>query len=69
MATKRTSKRADDTAEQVNAPIVAPPVKKAVSPIDQHHLEPGPAIDDPGDLEKETLDASAPFNKTYGQEP
>jgi hypothetical protein len=34
-------------------------VRPAITPIDV-------PVDDPGSLEEETLDQSAPFNKTYG---
>lgn len=36
-------------------------------PIEHYPGEPGSSrVDDPGDLEEETLDSNAPFNKTYG---
>jgi hypothetical protein len=69
MAAKATSKRAKAPTPHSDELLARPSLKKAV-PIDHDQMESEAeeTTEDPGDLEKETLDARAPFNKTYGRE-
>jgi hypothetical protein len=68
---KRTSKSHPTEQKTQNIPQDAKRDKDAErgAPVEHYHVEPnrGERTGSPGSVEEETLDRSAPYNKTYGK--
>jgi len=70
MASKRkVEKPVQPDTEVDNGPLESSDDCQTGAPIEHYRGERTPhgTTEDPGDIEQETLDARAPYNKTYGR--
>ena len=66
---KRTSKPVEKNTDDTRRDVIRDKDAEQGAPIEHYHVEPNrdERTGSPGSVEEETLDHSAPYNKTYGR--